>query len=153
MRLPEPEVIGPPECPLFLRWTLLAPRLRGKALCKVMVHYFFPHRQDADVPHDHPRSFVTFVLDGGYDDIVPDGDGLAVGDRLNAPTVRFRRAEYAHMTRTDERGAWTLVVMGPEKRPWGFWRRGEWWGVEEFEQRFGFAWRCEEPDMAIREAA
>ena len=27
---PARETIGPPECPLFYRWTLLAPRIRGR---------------------------------------------------------------------------------------------------------------------------
>jgi len=66
----ERETIGPPECPLFYRWTLLAPRFRRRVAFKVMVHRFIPNRQDADVPHDHPRPFITFVLRGGYDDLV-----------------------------------------------------------------------------------
>lgn len=177
--LPERETIGPDECPLFYRWTLLAPRICGRVPFKVMVHRFLPNRQDADVPHDHPRGFVTFVLRGGYDDLVPcprcngrrylddalagvldrcpvfdcpgcGARGLVLGDRLSAPAVRRRSADHAHMTRTDDRGAWTVVVMGPERRPWGFWRFGRWWGFREFEQRFGFAWRCAEPDEGLR---
>jgi hypothetical protein len=147
----EREIIGPPECPLFHRWTLLEPKIRGRVPFKVMLHHFMPNRQDADVPHDHPRSFVTLVLRGGYDDLIPDANGdLHVGDHLSAPTVRFRRAEHAHMTRTDDRGAWTLVIMGPERRPWGFWREGKWWHVKEFERIFGFAWRCADPDEGIK---
>lgn len=196
MMWPERETIGPDECPLFYRWTLLAPRIHGRVPFKLMVHRFIPNRQDADVPHDHPRGFITLVLRGGYDDLVLcpacggceriadpellpnvggteigyDGEeftwseadcwmpcptcstpergptGLVLAERLNAPAVRRRRAEHAHMTRTDGRGAWTLVVMGPERRAWGFWRLGRWWNWREFEQRFGFTWRCEEPD-------
>lgn len=171
----KPETIGPPECPLFRRWLLLAPRWRGEYLFKVMVHHFLPDRQDADLPHDHPWPFLTFIVRGGYDDIVRcacqrmpsyiadeiertgeywcpacGGLGLVVGERLSAPCVRLRRATHAHQTRTDHRGAWTLVVTGPRLREWGFWRDGRWWVWTEFEQRFGFAWRCEEPDERIR---
>lgn len=175
--LPKRERIGPAECPLFDRWTLLAPRWRGRPVFKVLLHHFAPNRQDADVPHDHPRSFVTLCLRGGYDDLVrcPSCDGavwkftgtggfgngyqpcsacgrlgLVVGDRLRAGSIRYRPADHAHMTRTDDRGAWTLVVMGPEVRPWGFWREGRWWAFREFERTFGFAWRCAEPDEGIK---
>jgi hypothetical protein len=188
--IPRREVIGPQECPLFYRWTLLAPRIRGRVPFKLMVHRFLPNRTDADVPHDHPRSFLTVVLRGGYVDwivcprcrgrlFVPEpgigwerarhtGEfraclwcrddlnmpcGVVVGEQLRAPAVRFRHAEHAHMTETHDRGAWTVVVMGPESRRWGFWRRGEWWPFREFEQRFGFTWRCEEPEQARRRLA
>lgn len=147
--IPRRELIGPPECPLFYRWTLLAPRLRGSVPFKVMVHRFLPDRMDADVPHDHPRSFVTVCLCGGYDDLTLSGGKLVVTDVLRAGSVRYRRADHAHMTRTDSRGAWTVVVMGPEVRAWGFWRDGRWWPFREFERVFGFAWRCEEPDEAL----
>lgn len=176
LALPQAERVGPPECPLFMRWTLLAPRVRGSVPFKLLLHHFMPERQDADTPHDHPRPFVTLVLRGGYDDLVPcpkcegratdwlevgggfdaewvevrcrrcRGRGIILGDRLNAPTLRVRGAGYAHMTRTDERGAWTLVLMGPVQRAWGFWRDGRWWAFREFEQVFGFAWRCAPPD-------
>ena len=132
------------------------------------------------MPHDHPRGFLTIVLRGGYDDLVPcptcrgtrdalldpgasseqrliygpcarcSGLGLVVGDRLRAPAIRRRRAEHAHMTRTGNDGALTLVVMGPEVRPWGFWREGRWWAFREFERVFGFTWRCEEPDPNVK---
>lgn len=174
--LPKAEVIGPPECPLFTRWTLLAPR----NLFKLRVHHFAPERQDGDCPHDHPWWFLTFVVKGGYDDLVTckdcDGEkvewllvgagddsdwvevrcrrcrgrGIILSDRVNAPTVRFRRADYQHMTRTDERGAWTVVITGPVARDWGFWRDGHWWPFRLFEDTFGFTWRCEEPDRSIR---
>lgn len=63
--LPDTEVIGPPECPLMHRWTLASRFGR-----KVILHHFLPNATDA-VPHDHPASFVTIVLRGGYDDYVP----------------------------------------------------------------------------------
>lgn len=170
MTLPNRETIGPPECPLFYRWTFWAPRWRGRTPFKVMVHRFIPNRQDADVPHDHPRSFLTIVLRGGYEDWVRcpehtstgaavgpdpfycehcDNRGVVLSETLTAPAIRFRRADHAHMTRTDDRGAWTLVVMGPEVRPWGFWRYGRWWAFREFEQTFGFAWRCDAPTIQL----
>jgi len=61
--------------------------------------------------HDHPWSFVTLVLWGGYTDVSHDG----VVDHLSAGSVRFRRAEHRHTVK-DCAGCWTLVVMGPTRR-------------------------------------
>lgn len=133
------EVIGVPECPLMHRWTLLGePTWPGKWPLKVMVHHFLPTQRDRD-PHDHPRSFVTLVLLGGYDDIQPTG----TVDRVRAPAVRFRPAEHAHITVAGKRGAWTLVVMGPKRRAWGFFRNGRWWPCKRYEDEFGLDFRCE----------
>lgn len=129
------EVIGVPECPLMYRWTLLD---CGKRIGKVMLHYFLPTQRDRD-HHDHPRSFVTLVLRGGYDDIQPNGHV----DRVRAPTIRFRQATHAHITVAGPRGAWTLVVMGPLRRDWGFIRDGRWWPWRRYEERYGLNFRCE----------
>jgi hypothetical protein len=61
------EIIGPPECPIMLRRTLLSTRW-----LKLLWHRFMPGASD-EAHHDHPRSFITVVLRGGYDDIQPMG--------------------------------------------------------------------------------
>lgn len=155
------EIIGPDECPLFGRRTLLSVGRWGKLLW----HQFLPNATDKDC-HDHPRSFLTIVLRGGYDDesrcapcfgagtdiLVTSikgapcpychGTGRII-DHLQAPTVRFRRASHAHITKVGPSGATTLVVMGPLRREWGFWREGQWWAWRIYERRFGLNWRCE----------
>lgn len=98
--LQNPEIIGPPDCPLMLRWTILdcesptshsGTRREGasgmitqaeQALTliklprwltrdrKLMIHQFLPNVEERDF-HDHPRSFRTFVLRGHYFDLVP----------------------------------------------------------------------------------
>lgn len=163
MRLPKREVIGAPACPLVHRWTLHSGRL------KLFVHHFLPNTTDPDV-HDHPRAFWTFVLRGSYDDLVrcecgdgwgkprPTGFGgttrsacehcggtaTVLNEVMYPWKLRRRTAEHAHRTRTHDEGCWTVVLMGPLRRPWGFWREGRWWPFKEYERVFGFVMRCEE---------
>lgn len=128
------EVIGPADCPLMFRRTLLSGRLG-----KLLLHRFVPGASDRDC-HDHPRSFVTLVVRGGYDDVQPDG----TVERLRAPAIRYRPAAHAHITHVHGDGATTVVVMGRLVRAWGFVRAGRWFAWRDYEQRFGLSWRCEE---------
>lgn len=128
------ELIGPTECPIMWRRTLIS----GK-LGKLLVHRFMPNASDKDC-HDHPRSFVTLVLRGGYDDVQPDG----TVDHVYAPAIRYRRAEHAHITKVGPDGALTVVVMGPLRRAWGFFREGRWFDWRSYERVFGLNWRCDE---------
>lgn len=175
-RLLCPEVIGPPDCPILHRWTLGGDRLMRRAPIKVLLHHFLPDADDRDV-HDHPRPFVTVVLRGGYDDLMPcpvcDGrstwkkpkvgpgwaghfeggwceacnrTGVVLREWMRAGTVRYRPAEHAHRTKVHSDGCWTLVVMGPIRRPWGFWREGKWWAYKDYERTFGLSFRCEDTD-------
>lgn len=127
------EVIGPSECPIMYRRTLLSGRLG-----KVLWHRFVASASD-EAHHDHPRSFVTVVLRGGYDDVQPDG----TTDRVYAPAIRYRPAKHAHITKVGAKGATTIVVMGPLQREWGFYdAEGKWYPWRVFERIFGLNWRC-----------
>lgn len=160
----QPEVIGPVGCPIMFRWTLL-----DLGFVKLLRHEFPPGADDAD-PHDHPRSFVTFVYEGSYIDVTvcPDCDGhryvpapppagtewpyKVVGcvgcdgtaercEEVEAPAFRYRDATHTHITRSPS-GAKTLVLMGPVKREWGFRRNGAWIGFRDYLDRFGQSHRC-----------
>lgn len=137
------EVIGHPDCPLMLRWTFFE-RFGYKA----MVHYFPPGVDDED-PHDHPRSFLTFVIRGEYMDQHWEPSGECPIEMVKAPAIRFRAADYMHIVETPEGpGCWTIVVMGPVKRPWGFFRLNgsKWWPWERYVQNFGGTVRCDTDD-------
>ena len=145
-----------PYVKLAKRW----PRIFDR---KLMVHYFEPNVEDRD-PHDHPRGFWTLVLRGRYLDLVPCGlcdgsgrhrgtdggdlcsnclgDGLIIGDVMKAGTIRYRPAKHTHITQSGPKGAWTLILMGPFERSWGFLRNSKWWPFKEYEAEFGFAMRC-----------
>lgn len=131
--LPPREEIGAPDCPFMYRWVLL-----DRGAWKVLLHRFVPDAIDVDC-HDHPRGFVTFVLWGSYVDITPERHF----DALLPGSVRYRPAEHAHKTHAGPRGCWTLVIMGPKRRDWGFWRGGWWWQWRDYEREFGMAMRCD----------
>lgn len=152
--LPVVEHIGAPDCPLMDRWTIWE---SDRLDCKLLLHHFLPYASDPDC-HDHPRPFITAVLRGRYEDIVPcycnrvgeallcvrcHGTGKVLGEAMRAGTIRRRSARHTHLTRTRSDGAWTVVLMGPKRRPWGFWRNRHWWPFKAYEERFGFHMRCE----------
>jgi hypothetical protein len=129
------EIIGPTACPILARRTIAKFGRFGK----VLWHVFLPNASDQDC-HDHPRPFITVALRGEYADIQPDG----TTDLVRAPTIRYRRAEHAHITRIGPFGCTTLCIMGPNRRSWGFWREGRWWEWRAYERRFGLNFRCDE---------
>lgn len=146
-RLVDVEVIGQEQCPLMLVWEFTA-----NPLFKARVHYFPPEVTDRD-PHDHPRSFITFVLRGRYIDTswerveLPDQKYMKTIELVEAGQVIYRPARHMHIVETDERGCWTFVLMGPTIREWGFMRlaSSEWWPWGKYIQRFGGVIRCDAP--------
>lgn len=80
-----------------------------------------------------------------------DGDKVVLGDVMKVGSVRYRPAKHTHITQSGPKGAWTIVLMGPFERPWGFFRNARWWPFKEYEAEFGFAMRC--PTDEEREGA
>lgn len=123
----------------FYRYTLARTRLGN-----VYLHEFL--RGDLDrCLHDHPWSFVTIVLRGGYREFVtpdaarcekirvrqPDDDGFvptSVGIWRRPGSILYRPAEFAHRIEIDPRmpRPWSLVFTGPKKRLWGFHTNSGW---------------------------
>lgn len=128
----------------MVRWEFL--KLGRGPWLKAMIHYFPPNVTDRD-PHDHPRDFVTLILKGGYfntewEKTEQGNVHVPTEEWLGRGAVRVRRAEHMHTTETLDAAAWTLVVMGPEKRAWGFLRNGRWWAWKPYVERFGGVVRC-----------
>lgn len=108
-------------------------------LGSIMFHRIFS--TDNDCMHDHPWSFRTLIIKGGYFEHVPKygpkmmedlGTKLStafwghIADVSNKTWYKpgswmFRPAKYVHRLEIPEgKQAWTLVFTGPEKRVWGF---------------------------------
>jgi hypothetical protein len=79
----------------------------------------FIHKLDGPIAppkcHDHPWSFVSFILRGGYWE---SADGFTFHFRAPGEVI-YRRAEHAHTVKTiPPTVAWTLVITGPIRRKW-----------------------------------
>lgn len=91
----------------------------------VRVHHIM--RSDADREmHDHPFSFVSIILWGGYTEHGPN-----YSKRYGPGSIVWRRATDLHRLELD-RPAWTLVIRGRIKRRWGFVYTGPWQFWEDF---------------------
>lgn len=73
--------------------------------------------------HDHPWSFVSFILRGGYNEIRLDPHTLKNRRRF-VRLINVMHLGDAHYIETLHRTpTWTLLLVGPRRRTWGYWRR------------------------------
>lgn len=118
------------------RWGVRSP------FCGIYLHRF--ERGDADpYVHDHPWSFVSFVLRGGYTEVVRDNFTHELRER-HVKRINVKRRDDAHyVVKLDRTPTWTLVFVGRRRRTWGFWvpmnnyynspvARSEWIEFEDF---------------------
>jgi hypothetical protein len=100
--------------PVMERLYLLETRLVG-----LYLHRFPASRHRPIIgAHDHPWSFVTVVLRGGYDEIRCVG----AGKPRRRWSVSFRGHKTVHKIRVFPEGALTLCIRGPKRQDWS-WRR------------------------------
>ena len=109
-------------------------RLIETPLFAVYLHHI--HREDRDPdPHDHPWAFISLILSGSYIERVwPDKRDPAKRYLRYHPRFCFGRLgrRAAHMITTVQMPLWTLVVTGPRRGGWGFWKDGEFVPWQEY---------------------
>jgi len=84
--------------------------------------------------HDHPWSFRTSILAGGYVEVIgePREDGtmtLTTIERLAGTTHEVKASTIHKLTRLITSDCWTLIEPGPKERESGFYKvdsRGIW---------------------------
>lgn len=101
-------------------------RIIQTPLFGVYLHHI--HRPDRDRdPHDHPWAFASLVLAGAYEESVwpdkRDPQGVFVRRRPRFSGARLDR-DAAHIITMVKGPLWTLVLTGPKRSDWGFWRDG-----------------------------
>lgn len=106
--------------PLFRRYYLLETRWFG-----VYLHHLLA-TDDERAMHDHPWSFVTFLLSSGYFEHTPVG--LFWHQRFS---ILYRPAEWTHRL-TLLKPTWTLIFKFRRRREWGFYTKQGWMQFEEY---------------------
>lgn len=83
-------------------------------------------RSDDPIFHDHPWSYMTIVLKGGYWEHTPvfndEGKMITEFQTWRGPGSIIKRSasEYHWLELDGEKPATTLFFMGPQQREWGF---------------------------------
>ncbi len=95
------------------RWFLQTPWFT------VRLHHILRSDSDRHL-HDHPWSFWSFLLSGGYVEVTPAGQRYCPRFSL----VRRKATDIHRLVLT--KPVWTLVVSGPKVREWGFTVDGRW---------------------------
>jgi hypothetical protein len=85
------------------------------------------HKSDDPVFHDHPWSYTTIILAGGYHEHTPlfNDQGEKIGEKSEwrgPGSIIHRKANEFHWLELDESvgPATTLFFMGKKERTWGF---------------------------------
>ena len=107
----------------LIRWHLI-PQNRW---CNIYLHRF-NGPDPGRALHDHPWSFFTMVLRGGYTELIPYREDPHYKTSKVVNWWAFRRAEHIHTVHVHawHIPTWTLVITGPKRRPWGFYTRKGW---------------------------
>jgi len=100
--------------PLLVRYFLLR-----SPWISVFVHHLI-QSDDERALHDHPWSFITILLSGGYWE-------HTISERLwrRRFSVLYRPAEWQHRLEL-ERPVWTLLIKFRTRRLWGFITKNGW---------------------------
>jgi hypothetical protein len=88
---------------------------------------------DEPTLHDHPWSYATLILKGGYWENTPEGRFWRGPGHF-----RYRRASDLHYLELErdehdnEIPCWSLFFMGQKAAEWGFLKDGEWIHNEQY---------------------
>jgi hypothetical protein len=112
---------NPDRGPMLIRYFLVRTRWGN-----LYLHHFL--RSDSDRHfHDHPWTFVTFLL-GGYREHTPAG--VFWRRRFS---LLYRPAEWKHWVEI-VKPVWTLILVRPKRREWGFWTERGWVQWQAYEE-------------------
>lgn len=94
------------------------------------------HRFDGPDPrltlHDHPWNFTSLVLRGGYVERRLDPRTMEVNEAHRVRWVnRIRTHDFHAIVRLSRVPTWTLMLVGPRRRKWGYLEKDE---------RFSWLW-------------
>ena len=90
--------------------------LNYRPFARITIHNIL--LSDRDGLHDHPWDFQTYILSGGYWETTPHGKfWRGPGYHGISKSTDFHRLE---LDPNNKQQTWTLFMMGPRKKEWGF---------------------------------
>lgn len=100
----------------YLERFYIHPRWLTLGLFRIVIHRFWKSDDDGGL-HDHPWPFITTILEGNYYEHTPKGKFLR-----SPGEWRWASANALHRVELLKEGqeVWTLFIMGPKIREWGF---------------------------------
>lgn len=114
--------------PLLTRYYLFL-KDRKRFPFNVFLHKF--HKGDPGDVHDHPWSYATLILAGGYYEYTPNFEN----DKMVSETKHWRGpghcricspSSYHRIELKPGVTPWTLFMPGPQRREWGFLVNNNW---------------------------
>ena len=102
----------------------------------IFLHKFL--KGDPDDVHDHPWSYATLILKGGYYEWIPQFNEIG---ELSCEVRKWRGLghfricspnSYHRIELKEGVTAWTLFMPGPQKRDWGFLVKNRWVQHEQY---------------------
>lgn len=126
-KLFEKTKVGDPDNPLIIRYHLFRCPWFGIWIHKML-------RSDHDrALHDHPFSFISFILKGGYSEVTD------IGILDHTPgDVLVRPAEWRHRVVLEPgKFSWNLLLVGRRRRLWGFWPNNIWCWHRKYDTNTG----------------
>lgn len=109
-----------PDAPYLIRHYLLGGE-NHKWFCLVLHEFMCSDPTDL---HDHPFPFWSWILSGSYREWTEWGDFLRLPGDFLYRWPRFRHRIELPALRTEP--TFTLVLLGPRTRDWGFVKLGRW---------------------------
>ena len=94
----------------------------------IRLHHILRGDSDRDF-HDHPMSFLSIIIFGGYIEYRPSG----IRKRFLPGSIVIRKAEDLHRLQLLKKSAWTLVFALPVRRKWGFMTEDGWIVAGEYD--------------------
>lgn len=108
----------------YLRRWWIMPRNEG---CNVYLHEIL-HSDEDRALHDHPWDNTSYLIEGSYTEITPEGSFLR-----EAGSITSRRATDSHRLVIPDGGrAVSIFMTGPKVREWGFHCEQGWRHWKEF---------------------
>ncbi len=93
----------------FKRWSIISTKWLS-----VYIHYINQADEDKHL-HDHPWSFWSVILKGGYIELTESGR-----NHRRFLHMAFRKKNTPHKIEVLIHPTWSLVITGPGGRQWGY---------------------------------